>query len=86
MKTGNTIEEDVHACGYLQNALALVGELSMLTNELMAVQALLGMAILLQGTPNPEPGSVLISMAVKLAQGIKLHRRGTMQAVNSKYI
>lgn len=48
----------------------------MLTNELMAVQALLGMAILLQGTPNPEPGSILISMAVKLAQGMKLHRRG----------
>ncbi|PVH69122.1 hypothetical protein DL98DRAFT_578502 [Cadophora sp. DSE1049] len=76
MKTGNIIEEDIHACGYLQNALALVGKLSMLTNELMAVQALLGMAILLQGTPNPEPGSILISMAVKLAQGMTLHRRG----------
>jgi hypothetical protein len=76
MKTGNSKTEDVHACGYLQNALALVGELSMLTNELMAVQALLGMAILLQGTPNPEPGSILISIAVKLAQGMKLHRRG----------
>jgi hypothetical protein len=48
----------------------------MLTNELMAVQALLGMAILLQGTPNPEPGSILILIAVKLAQGMKLHRRG----------
>ncbi|KFY37997.1 hypothetical protein V494_04549 [Pseudogymnoascus sp. VKM F-4513 (FW-928)] len=76
MKTGNSKIKDVHACGYLQNALAFVGELSMLTNELMAVQALLGMAILLQGTPNPEPGSILISIAVKLAQGMKLHRRG----------
>lgn len=76
MKTGNIIEEDDHSIGYLQNALSLVGELSMLTNELMAVQALLGMAILLQGTANPEPGSILISMAVRLAQGMKLHRRG----------
>jgi len=83
MKTGDTIEEDIHACGYLQNALALVGELSMLTNELMAVQALLGMAILLQGTPNAEPGSVLISMAVKLAQDMNLHRRGNHGVVSA---
>ncbi|KAH7351362.1 fungal-specific transcription factor domain-containing protein [Rhexocercosporidium sp. MPI-PUGE-AT-0058] len=81
MKTGNIIEEDVHACGYLQNALVLVGELSMLTNELMAVQALLGMAILLQGTPNPEPGPILISMAVRIAQGMKLHRRGQQHGI-----
>lgn len=75
MKTGDSKAEDVHAFGYLQNAFALVGELSMLTNELMAVQALLGMAILLQGTPKPEPASILISMAVRLSQGMKLHRR-----------
>ncbi|KAH9206117.1 fungal-specific transcription factor domain-containing protein [Leptodontidium sp. 2 PMI_412] len=83
MKTGNIIEEDVHACGYLRNALALVGELSMLTNELMAVQALLGMAILLQGTPNPEPGPILISMAVRIAQGMKLHRLGQQHGITA---
>jgi len=66
MKTENNKIEDVRACGYLQNALALVGELLMLKNELMAVQALLGMAILLQGTLNSEPSSILISIAVKL--------------------
>jgi hypothetical protein len=48
----------------------------MLRNELMAVQALLGMAVLLQGTPNPEPDSILILIAIKLAQGMKLHRWG----------
>ncbi|KAH6699074.1 fungal-specific transcription factor domain-containing protein [Leptodontidium sp. MPI-SDFR-AT-0119] len=83
MKTGNIIDENVHACGYLRNALALVGELSMLTNELMAVQALLGMAILLQGTPNPEPGPILISMAVRIAQGMKLHRLGQQHGITA---
>lgn len=83
MKTGNIIDENVHACGYLRNALALVGELSMLTNELMAVQTLLGMAILLQGTPNPEPGPILISMAVRIAQGMKLHRLGQQHGITA---
>lgn len=67
--------EYASACGYMQNALIVVSELTMLHNNLQAVQALLGMAIVLQGTPNHRLCSVLIAAAMRLAQTMGLHRR-----------
>ena len=75
MRMLNSQSEDRHAWGYLQNALAVVSELTMLRSEVSAMQAIIGMAIVLQGTPNPRPCSVLISVALKLAHSMKLHRR-----------
>jgi hypothetical protein len=75
MKMRNSQSEDFHAWGYLQNALAEVAKLGLLNPELLAVQAILAMAIVLQGTPNPRPSSALIFTASKLAQTLKLHRQ-----------
>lgn len=75
IRTQDSDSEDFHAWGYLQNALAVVAELTLLEPGLLAVQALLGMAVVLEATPHPEPCSVLISTAMKLAQRMKLHRR-----------
>lgn len=75
MRTLNSQAEDFHAWGYLQNALAVLPELTMLNTELLAVQAILGMTIVLQGTSNSYPCLVLISTALKIAQSMKLHRQ-----------
>ncbi|KFA46923.1 hypothetical protein S40293_03597 [Stachybotrys chartarum IBT 40293] len=74
MRTLNTAPENAMACGYLSNALAVVSELNMLVDSLPAVQALVGMAVILQGTPDPRASSVLVAAAVRLAQSMGLHR------------
>ncbi|CZR69441.1 uncharacterized protein PAC_19341 [Phialocephala subalpina] len=75
MRTRNAHSEDREAWGYLKNALALVTELTLLSSSLLAVQALLGMAIVAQGTPNPRPCEALIAVVLRLAQSMGLHRR-----------
>lgn len=75
MKTLNHEKEDREAWGYLKNALAVVTELTMMHPKLTSVQALLGMAMIVQGTPNSRPYSALLSSAMKLAQNMGLHRR-----------
>ncbi|KAF7561918.1 hypothetical protein G7046_g2229 [Stylonectria norvegica] len=75
MRTLETAWENSQSCGYLCNALAVVSELNMLHRSLPAVQALVGMATILQGTPNPQSSSVLTAAAVRLSQTMGLHRR-----------
>nr|POE56226.1 putative transcriptional regulatory protein [Quercus suber] len=70
-------EEDEHAWGYLKNAMAVVSELTMRNTDLLSVQALLGMALFLQGTPNPQPSFFLTAAAVRLSHSIGLHKRGS---------
>ena len=69
-------EEDEHAWGYLKNAMAVMTELTMRNTDLLSVQALLGMALFLQGTPNPQPSFSLVASAIRLAHSIGLHKRG----------
>jgi hypothetical protein len=75
IRTLNSQFEDREAWGYLQNALAVVTQLTMMGSGLLAVQAMLGMAIVLQGTPNPLPTYSLISATIRLAQNMGLHRQ-----------
>jgi hypothetical protein len=75
MRTMNNQVDDREAWGYLQNALAVAPELTMLHPKLTSVQALLGMAMVVQGTPNPRPFSTLISQAIRMAQSLGLHRK-----------
>lgn len=75
MRTLQTTYENTQSCGYIHNALAVVSELSVIPQSLPAIQALLGMAIILQGSPNPQASSVLTAAAVRLAQAMGLHRR-----------
>lgn len=70
-------EEDDHAWGYLKNAMAVMTELTMRNTDLLSVQALLGMALFLQGTPNPQPSFFLVAAAIRLAHSIGLHKRGS---------
>ncbi|KAI8657583.1 Zn(2)-C6 fungal-type domain-containing protein [Fusarium keratoplasticum] len=70
-------EEDDKAWGYLKNALGVFPELTMRNTDLLSVQALLGMALFMQGTPNPQPTFLLIAAAMRLAHSIGLHKRGT---------
>ncbi|TVY15369.1 Fusaridione A cluster transcription factor fsdR [Lachnellula arida] len=70
-------EEDEKACGYLKNALAVFTELTMRNTDLLSVQALLGMALFLQGTPNPQPTFFLVAAAIRLSHSIGLHKRGS---------
>ncbi|KAK7421753.1 hypothetical protein QQX98_001967 [Neonectria punicea] len=70
-------EEDNKAWGHLKNAMGVFPELMMRNTDLLSVQALLGMALFMQGTPNPQPSFLLISAAMRLAHSIGLHKRGT---------
>lgn len=70
-------EEDEFAWAYLKNAMAVMSELTMRNNDLLSVQALLGMALFLQGTPNPQPSFFLVAAAIRLAHSIGLHKRGS---------
>lgn len=70
-------EEDDKAWAYMKNAMGVYSELSMRNTDLLSVQALLGMALFMQGTPNPQPSSLLIATAIRLSHSIGLHKRGT---------
>ncbi|OCK96048.1 uncharacterized protein K441DRAFT_554358 [Cenococcum geophilum 1.58] len=70
-------EEDQKAWGYLKNALAVQTELTMRNTDLLSVQALLGMALFLQGTPNPQPSFFFVAAAIRLSHSIGLHKRGS---------
>ncbi|KAI5306351.1 hypothetical protein KEM56_001248 [Ascosphaera pollenicola] len=69
-------EEDKMAWLYLKNAMGVLTELTMRNTDLLSVQALLGMALFLQGTPNPQPTFFLVAAAIRVAHGIGLHKRG----------
>ena len=70
-------DEDDIAWLYLKNAMAVTTELTMRNTDLFSVQALLGMALFLQGTPNPQPSFSLVAAAIRLAHSIGLHKRGS---------
>ncbi|KAI6783043.1 putative transcriptional regulatory protein-like protein [Emericellopsis cladophorae] len=70
-------EEDQVSWGYLKNAMGVFTELTMRNTDLLSVQALLGMALFMQGTPNPQPSTLLVAAAIRLSHTIGLHKRGT---------
>jgi hypothetical protein len=60
--------------GHVKNAMNVLTELFMRTCDLLAVQALLGLALFFQGTPNPQPLFMFSAAAVRLSQSIGLHK------------
>jgi hypothetical protein len=86
MRTMNNQIDDLEAWGYLQNALAVAPELTTLHPKLTSVQALLGMAVVVQGTPNPRPFGTLISQAIRMAQSLGLHRKTRDQSLTEREI
>ena len=75
MRTLEPAYETAQSCRYIHNALAVVSQLNLLHNSLAAVQALVGMTVVIQGTPHSHAASVLIAAAVRLAQSMGLHRQ-----------
>ena len=69
------MKEDRESWVYFQTAFAVVGQLITMHVTLWSVQALLGMALVLQSTPNQGPVSLLVSAAMKLAHRMGLHKR-----------
>lgn len=67
---------------YFKNALAVLSELTLRNTDLFSVQALLGMCLFLQGTPNPQPSFFLLGAAMRLAHSIGLHKRGSGHGFN----
>ncbi|KAH8131270.1 fungal-specific transcription factor domain-containing protein [Trichoderma asperelloides] len=74
IRTLDPTQEHFLADGYVQNALSVVSELNVSDRSLSAVQALAGMACILQDTPDPEPAAMLVAAALRLAQAMNLHR------------
>ncbi|KAI8625154.1 N-terminal binuclear Zn cluster-containing protein [Xylariaceae sp. FL1651] len=70
-------EEDEKAWAYIKNAMGVFTELTMRNTDLLSVQALLGIALFMQGTPNPQPSFLLVAAAIRLSHSIGLHKRGT---------
>ncbi|KAI2623426.1 N-terminal binuclear Zn cluster-containing protein [Xylaria nigripes] len=70
-------EEDDKAWAHIKNAMGVMGELTMRNTDLLSVQALLGIALFMQGTPNPQPSFLLVAAAIRSSHSIGLHKRGT---------
>jgi hypothetical protein len=75
-------EDDQKAWLYLKNAMGVITELTLRNTDLLSVQALLGMALFLQGTPNPQPSFFLIAAAIRCSHTIGLHKRGSAFNLN----
>ncbi|OBT66534.1 hypothetical protein VE03_03670 [Pseudogymnoascus sp. 23342-1-I1] len=60
---------------YFRNASSVFSELLFNGPSLLAVQAMVGMALVLQASEDPHPSYMLVGMAARLAQAIGLHRR-----------
>ncbi|KAL9605287.1 MAG: hypothetical protein Q9179_001535 [Wetmoreana sp. 5 TL-2023] len=63
-------EEDNKAWMYLKNAMGVLTELTMRNLDLLS-------AMFLLGTPNPQPSFFLVAAAIRLANSIGLHKRGS---------
>jgi Fungal specific transcription factor domain/Fungal Zn(2)-Cys(6) binuclear cluster domain len=72
------------ACEHMQNALNVAQDLTLRKPDLLSIQSLLGIAIFLQGTPNPRAASILVAAAVKLSQGLGLHRQNTLVGLSER--
>ncbi|CAG7938718.1 unnamed protein product [Penicillium nalgiovense] len=74
-ESSSASSDDWQKClGHVKNAMNVVTELFMRACDLLAVQALLGLAIFFQGTPNPQPLFMFSAAAVRLSQSIGLHK------------
>ncbi|KAF2107485.1 fungal-specific transcription factor domain-containing protein [Lophiotrema nucula] len=79
-------EEDENAWQYLKNAMAVQVELTMRNTDLLSVQALLGIALFLLGTPNPQPTYFFVAAAIRLSHSIGLHKKGSGFSLNASEV
>lgn len=74
-ETGTSLGEERDAWGYFQNALSVTNMLLTTQYTLAAVQALLGLSMIILATPHQSSASLFASSAMKLAHKIGLHKQ-----------
>ncbi|EXJ87194.1 hypothetical protein A1O3_04153 [Capronia epimyces CBS 606.96] len=67
---------------YFRNALAVLTELTIRSTDLLGVQALLAMALLMQGTPDPRPVAFFVASAMRLSHTLGLHKRESLYGLD----
>lgn len=83
MSEGGKFDEgDLKASRFFKNSLSVHTELTLKNTDLLSVQALLGMAIYMQGTPNPQPSFSLLGSAIRLMHATGLHRNSNGFGLN----
>jgi hypothetical protein len=68
-------EVNEKAWDYFRNALAVLTELTIRSSDLFGVQALLEMALFMQGTADPRPSAFLVASAMRLSHTLGLHKK-----------
>lgn len=76
-KSDNSGDEWCKCLGHIKNAMSVVADLYMRTCDLLAVQAMIGLALFFQGTPNPQPLFMFTAAAIRFSQSMGLHRAGS---------
>ena len=82
VKNLNLGDDDNKAWAHFRNCLAVHSELTLRNTDLLSVQALIGMSLFMQGTPNPQPSFSLIGAAIRLMHSIGLHKRSAGFGLN----
>ena len=67
-------KEDQLSWAYLGNAMGVATDLLLQNEGLLGLQTLLGIAIFLQGTPEPHPMTVVVAASIELLHKLGLHR------------
>jgi hypothetical protein len=75
IRTSQSKHDMALSYGYMQNVLSVVSQLIALPDSLVAIQSLLGIILILEGTPNSQMCPVLITAAIGLARAMGLHRK-----------
>ncbi|KAK5306061.1 hypothetical protein LTR99_001751 [Exophiala xenobiotica] len=67
---------------YFRNALAVFAELTIRGTDIIGVQALLAMALLMQGTPDPRPVAFFVASAMRLSHTLGMHKKESLYGLD----
>lgn len=70
-------DDNVRAIKYLDRCMRRIPELLMDTPSLALIQCLLGVALLIKGTPRAQSAALFVSIAMRLAQDMGYHEKRT---------
>lgn len=76
-------KEDQLSWTYLGNAMNVSTDLLSHNEGLLGLQSLLGIAIFLQGTPEPHPMSVVVAASIELLHRLGLHKEDRDSQMNA---
>lgn len=76
-------KEDQLSWAYLGNAMSVSTDLLLHDEGVLGLQSLLGIAIFLQGTPEPHPMSVVVAASIELLHRLGLHKEDSDPELNT---